>query len=209
MASSERDLQVAQDALGIPLRYARCGRNFTQAAMAGARQCVELAHYPERDVVDPVHGTRFYYHAHGSRRRPADEHGHFHLFAHGAEPGAYMHLVGLSLNALGQPVRLFTTNRWVTAETWRPAAEVEQALARFTVQARGRMAPVARWLTAMVQLYGRQLALLVRRRDAVMARRARALSMAQPWDALWEDRRLDVVTESRISLTQRIQQLGH
>jgi hypothetical protein len=201
---SEPLLHAAHEALGIPLRYAQAGSSLALAAMAGAAQCIELAHYPRLDVVDAHHGTRFYYHAHASRRRPGNEHGHFHLFAQGSHPGDYAHLAGISLDARGQPVRLFTTNRWVTGEAWRQAADVELALARFAVHTRGRMAPVARWLTAMVRLFLPQLVQLVRRRDAVMARR----SARQAWEALCEDRRLDVVTQSRISLSQRIQQLG-
>jgi hypothetical protein len=195
---------AAQDAVSIPLRYVRSGGSLVTAAMAGARQCVELEHYPRHDVVDKVHGTRLYYHAHGSRRRPDAEHGHFHLFRHGTQPGDYMHLVGISLNAVGQPIRLFTTNRWVTGETWHGAAAVEQALARFEVGTLGRLAPVARWATAMVHLYRDQIVQLVHRRDAVMVRRSASVG----WDALCEDRRLDVVTQRQISLAQRIQQLG-
>lgn len=201
---SEPLLHAAHEALGIPLRYAQAGSSLARAAMAGAARCIELVHYPRQDVIDKTHGTRFYYHAHGARRHPDDEHGHFHLFAQGIQPGDYTHLAGISLDPQGQPIRLFTVNRWVTGETWRPAAEVEQALTRFAVQTGGRMAPVARWLTAMVSLYSPQLVRLVRRRDAVMARR----SARQGWEALCEDRRLDVVTECRISLSQRIQQLG-
>jgi hypothetical protein len=202
-AVSETLLNAAHDALGIPLRYARSGSSLAMAAMAGARQCVELQHYPRSDVVDAAHGTRFYYHAHGSRHSPGNEHGHFHLFAHGGQPGDYTHLAGLSIDAQGQPVRVFTTNRWVTGETWRTATEVEQFLVRFAVQTQGRMAPVARWLTAMVHLYGPQLKQLVRRRDTVMTRR----SARQGWDALCEDRQLDVVSQTRISLAKRIQQI--
>ncbi|MDE2416486.1 MAG: hypothetical protein KGN32_01650 [Burkholderiales bacterium] len=196
--------QAALDALAIPLRYARAGTSLVQAAMAGTRQCVQLEHYPRHDIVDTVHHTRLYYHAHDSRRKPDAEHGHFHLFSHGTQAGDYMHLVGISLDAVGQPIRLFTTNRWVTGEVWNDAQKVEAALARFEVKTLGRMAPVARWATAMVQLYLPQIVQLVRRRDAVMAQR----STQTDWETLWEDRRLDVVTQSQISLVQRIQQLG-
>lgn len=196
--------QAALDAVAIPLRYAQAGNSLVHAAMAGGQSCVELQHYPRHDIVDTVHHTRMYYHAHGSRRKPDAEHGHFHLFTHGQQAGDYMHLMGISLDAVGQPIRLFTTNRWVTGETWRDAAAVEEALARFEVVTRGRMAPVARWATAMVRLYFPQMVQLVRRRDAVMAQR----SVHVDWEMLCEDRRLDVVTQRQISLVQRIQQLG-
>lgn len=190
--------------LNVALKYARQGSNLAHAAVGGAKQCVELAHYPRHDVVDLQNGSRFYYHAHGSHRKPKDEHGHFHVFCHGRVAADYFHLVGISLNSQGLPIRLFTTNRWVTDERWRSAIEVEAALAAFEIRARGRLAPVARWITALIQLYRPQIRQLIHRRDAVMQRR----SLAQEWGGLCEDRRLDVVTQRRVSLEQRIQQLA-
>ncbi len=197
-------LLSAQDAVGIPLRYARAGRNLVHAIMAGRAPCVELAHYPSHDVVDAQHGSRMYYHAHGSRRKPADEHGHFHVFCHGKLPGDFTHLVGISMSPQGQPIRLFTTNRWVTGETWRSSTGMDATLDGFQVRTQGRLAPVARWVTAMVHLYRPQIGQLHQKRDAVMARR----SANTGWETLFEDRRLDVVTQRRISLVQKIQQLG-
>lgn len=205
---TERMANAAIDAVAIALRYARSGRSLAHAALAGAVQCVSLRHYPVNDVVDALHGTRFYYHAHRSLRRPGQEHGHFHLFVHSGESNDFVHLAGLSLNARGEPIRWFTTNCWVTGERWHDAAEVLQALHRFEVHAHGRMASLARWLTAMVRLFEPQLEVLIRRRDVIMHRK----SGVQGWSALCEDRRLDVVSQCSAALPARIQQFqqrGH
>jgi hypothetical protein len=197
-------LEAAAQAARLQLRYARQGTSLALAAMAGARECEALRHYPRNDVVDRAAHTRFYYHAHTSRRRPADEHGHFHLFMYDARaPARFCHLAGLSLDARGQALRWFTTNRWVTGEHWQDADHLVRELSHFSVSTHGRMAPVALWLTAMVRLFAPQIATLVRRRDAVMARRH-----ALQGDAAFEDRRLDVITECAASLPQRIMQLG-
>lgn len=193
-------MHPAQEVLDISLRYAQRGSSLIHAVMAGAAQCVELQHYPRLDMVDTVHGTRLYYHAHGSRRKPELEHGHFHLFQHGTCAGEYIHLVGISLDAIGQPIRLFTTNRWVTGEVWHTAAEVEKALAAFQIHTHGRLAPVARWANAMVRWYQDPITQLIRRRDHIMARRAALTS----WETLWEDRRLDVVSEHKINFIQHL-----
>ena len=200
-------LEAAQRAAGIPLRYAQQGISLASAAMAGARVLEPLRHYPARDVRDTAAGTRFYYHAHTSRRCPPDEHGHFHLFDWpGGQPSGadFFHVAGLSLDARGQALRWFTTNRWVTGEHWRPAEDIVAALPRFEVRTHGRLAPVADWLSAMVQLFAPQIATLVRRRDAVMARHVTRLGR----EAALEDRQMDVVTECRVSLPQRIRQLS-
>lgn len=199
MEAAAYHMEYAQEVLAISLRYAERGSSLIHAVMMGASQCIELEHYPRQDIVDTVHGTRLYYHAHGSHCKPDDEHGHFHVFQHvqhGKKSGEYMHLVGLSLNTLGQPIRFFTTNRWVTGETWHSAAEVEVALAQFRIQTRGRLAPIARWVENMVRLYQKPIAHMVHHRDHIMERHATQTD----WETLWEDRRLDVISEQKINL---------
>ncbi len=191
----------AHTALAVPLRYAQAGTSLAHAALAGARDFEVLRHYPRNDVVDTQAGTRFYYHAH---RHGVSEHGHFHLFAEGRKPGDFMHLAALSLDNRGQPMRWFTTNRWVTGERWRPAAQVLPALRRFCVQAGGRLAPVAEWLTAMVALFADELAALLQARDA---RLAPLLARADA-ETVFEDRALDVLSDCSAALPPKIVQLG-
>lgn len=193
----------AQTALAVPLRYAQAGSSLAHAALAGARAFEVFRHYPERDVVDAAAGTRFYYHAH---RLDEPEHGHFHLFVHGEQPGEFMHLAALSLDVRGQPLRWFTTNRWVTGEHWRPAAQLLPRLRCWQVQTGGRLAPVARWLSAMVALYRDELAQLLRERDALLAPRLQGCSRADR-EALFEDRSLDVISECPALLAPKIAQL--
>lgn len=184
------------------MTYARKGTSLAHAALAGAQQFVEMAHHPRNDVSDAQAGTKFYYHAH---RRSAAEHGHFHLFAYGSGGrGDFMHLTALALNHHGQATQWFTTNQWVTGERWAPAAQVVSALARFQVQTRGRLAPVARWLTAMVQLFQPQLEALLAERDRAMAAHTRQQTQAQ----VWANRDIDVLSTTPADLHQRIQQLG-
>lgn len=192
-------MNAALAAVNVPLHYAQKGKNLVLASMAGAKQGVYLAHYPEKDVVDRVHHTRFYYHSH---RHPSQEHGHFHIFVNDQEPGGFMHLAALSLSPRGEPVRWFSTNAWVTGERMPSALEMIGKLDSFQIQTHGRLAPIARWLTAMVQLFSPQLIQMLKRRDIVMQRR----STSQTWTALCEDRRLDVLSQCSASLPKRIQQ---
>ncbi len=199
---------AAREALAVPLAYARQGTSLAQAALAGAREFREMAHHPRKDVSDAQAGTRFYYHAH---RRDPHEHGHFHLFAYGlggprqfAGTNDFAHLVALSLDHRGMPVRWFTTNQWVTGECWMPADAVTDALGRFRIHTRGRLAPVARWLSAMVQLFQPALNTLISERDAAMNRHIDRLGQ----DAAWQDRQVDVLSHTPADLSQRIQALG-
>ena len=209
--SAQRLLAAAQTVASIQLDYARSGTSLARAAMAGASVLEPLRHYPARDVSDAAAQTRFYYHAHPSRRYPEAEHGHFHLFYYPPQSDAavaggtpFFHLAGLSLDAKGQPLRWFTTNRWVTGEHWHAAHAMLPTLAGFEVRTHGRLAPVALWLGAMVRLFEPQIATLIRRRDQLMTRHI----AQQGREAAFENRQLDVVSECRIDLSARIRQLS-
>jgi hypothetical protein len=153
-------------------------------------------------VSDAVANTRFYYHAH---RRDEAEHGHFHLFSfRSTEPGDFVHLAALSLDHQGRATRWFTTNQWVTGEKWAPGEQVMDALVAFRVATRGRLAPVARWLTAMVHLFQPQLLAMVRERDEAIRGHCSKSALA---DVL-ANRNIDVLSDTSADLHQRIKQLG-
>lgn len=203
-ARQELIAQWAQTAVAVPLDYASSGRSVAWAALAGSRRFECLRHYPAKDVVDRVNGTRFYYHAHGEQRWSEPEHGHFHLFADRAAADGFMHLAALSLDAQGRPLRWFATNGWVTGERWRPAPEVVPELGHFEVHAAGRMAPVARWLTAMAGLFGDQIAQLLYERDA----RLTQLANGRPLSEVWQDRAHDVLASCPANLPDQLARLG-
>jgi hypothetical protein len=195
---------AARTALSVPLRYARAGSSLARAALAGAARFEALRHYPAGDLVDARSGHRLYYHAH---RLDEPEHGHFHLFASAGATGSPVHLVALSLDTAGQPLRWFTTNRWVTGGRWLDAGRVQALLQGFELRTRGRLAPVAAWIVAMVALFADELAALLRARDAALAPRLQGLSRRQA-DAVLEDRSLELLSECPALLAPKILQLG-
>ena len=111
-------------------------------ALRGAAVFVSDAHYPDGDVFDAESGAQYYYLAH---RANALEHGHFHSFARRGDGPS--HLFAVSMDAWGQPLTLFTINRWVTGETWRPAAAVCSLLDGFRF---ADQSPLTRWLSAIL-----------------------------------------------------------
>lgn len=195
----DRRGQAAADVLAVQWHYASQGRSLAGAALAGARAFVEWTHHPREDHVDAASGVRFYYHAHAPEERAPGEHGHFHVFVRAAgEPGAIAHLVGISLDAKGLPLRLFTTNHWVTGGAWCDAATLARQLPRVQVRARGRLAPVASWLTGVVALYDDVIVELLHERD----RRLGAEAAAR------EDRSLHIVSQRAVSLPDRLERLA-
>ncbi|MBM3941258.1 MAG: hypothetical protein FJ318_10370 [SAR202 cluster bacterium] len=178
----------------------------------------EFDHYPEGDVFDAETHAQYYYHAHahahGGDPR-LDEHGHFHTFLRrpgmpadalplaGEAAESIAHLVAVSINRAGYPVALFTTNRWVTGETWYGPADVCRMLPRFAIDHARPSWPVNRWLTAMLSLFAPEAEdLLLARDQAVATHRAR-----HPTDDVLEDRRLEITALARISVEQRLRDL--
>jgi hypothetical protein len=123
----------------------------------------------------------------------------------GADNDEPSHLVAIAMDADGEPVRLFTTNRWVTGETWYAAADVTSMLDRFVIDLAAPSAPLDRWLTAMFRLFKPQMRALVQARDdAVMSWRRRHRGKVH----VFEDRRLEITSALDIDLDDQIRRLG-
>ena len=192
--------------------------NVVGEVLKGQGQFVRLTHYPQGDVFDAETQSQYYYHAHRD-----GEHGHFHLFqrAKGMPPGcapvpdaagrdwpagdqALSHLVAISMDRFGVPTGLFTTNRWVTAETWYPAGDVVRMLPHFAIDHAHPSWPTNRWLTAMVRLFQPQIAALVMARDDALATRR----SAYPDRDVFEDRDFEVLSETAIDVEAQMKAIA-
>lgn len=192
--------------------------NIVGEILKGQGQFVRLTHYPEGDVYDSETHAQYYYHAHRN-----GEHGHFHLFlrAKGMPGGctpvpqakgrnwpagdqALSHLVAISMDRFGTPTGLFTTNRWVTAETWYLGEDVIRMLPHFAIDHAWPSWPTNRWLTAMVRLFRPQIADLIIARDAALVARRAAL----PDRDVFEDRDFEVLSETPIDIESQRQAIA-
>lgn len=161
-------------------------------------------HYPDDDARDADSGCRWYYHVHAPGDRPADEHGHFHLFlprtmfaaltplapppADDPDRPELVHVAGLAIDHQGLPLRWFATNRHVTDEFLYPGLLVGRRLRRFRLAETGTDPLVDQFLTLMVQVYRDDLAGLLAQRDATLlalaARRGGRLPTERGYDVL-------------------------
>jgi uncharacterized protein DUF6969 len=109
------------------------------------------------------------------------------------------HLVALAVDGNGEPLRLFTTNRWVTGETWYRADDVIRMLDRFRVRGERPSALLNRWLGAVVRVFQPEIATLLRDRDqAILEQRWR-------WRGnVLEDPRLEITSSLEIDLDARL-----
>lgn len=191
----------AQEIVRVMSFYRGKSSGLAQAALLGANAFREWQHYPRRDARDDLHGVEFYYHAHAADERIRDEHGHFHVFSRPDPEGEFIHLVGISLNAHGFPIRLFLTNQWVTGETWATAASARRAVDRFCFRGVGPLAPLGDWITAMIRLYRAEIHRLHETRERWA--RAKTVEFSRRADLL-KSRRYQVIAQQRIDLVKRL-----
>jgi len=196
------------------------GSSLVIEALRGSSDFTEWEHFPPDDVRDPTSHAQYYFHAHPPDDRDAPDYGHFHTFIRpkgmpagihpakvinfdppAGENDALSHLIAISMTPTGLPERLFTTNRWVTGETWYKAAEVIAMLDRFAIDIDSPSPLLNRWLTAMFVLFKPQIEELLNERDRVVKK----------WHAehsdvdVFEDRRLEITSSMSVSLYEHIE----
>jgi hypothetical protein len=221
-ALSRKDLEAMHEA-GERIRecyrvLANTEDNIVGELLKGAETFYEWNHYPDGDVYDRGSHSQYYYHAHAAGERPG-EHGHFHTFLRpqgmpaGIAPAAVAdyeppddpddalsHLVAISMDPKGFPIKLFTTNRWVTGEVWYAGEDVCRLLPCFAIDHAQPSWPVNIWITNMLILFAPQIRELIRARDLAVARWMRR----RPSGNVFEDRGLEVTAETAVDVDWQI-----
>lgn len=205
--------RAAADALIVCLqKFIDAGQAPLSAAVGEAATPKLWQHYQpaEAMAIDGRPGAlHYYYHAHPTPGAHAAEHGHFHLFAQLGEDqdgvARYTHLIAIGVDARGLPIRLFTTNRWVTDETWLPADRLIALAEQIADDRPSRSDPIDGWLRAQLGVFAPQIAGLLRHRDRRMA--ARRQGGGRP--GLFEDRRMHVVSQCLVSVERQLTALDH
>ncbi len=204
MADAGREMLEIERILG------KSGDNVVGELLRGEDSFYEWDHYPSGDVYDQETGAQYYYHAHAADERFDREHGHFHTFVRpklpssrqGGGPGNDLlcHLAAISMNAEGQPFRLFTVNRWVTGESWYPAAEAIRELGNFSVQLARPSWPTNRWVGACLALFRPQVVALIQARDRVLD----TWRHRYPGRDVLEDRQLEITSVMEVDVAQQV-----
>lgn len=214
----EAMVAAGQDAVECHRALARTGDNIVGDLLRDVETFYEWNHYPDGDVYDPHSHGQYYYHTHPQELR-GGEHGHFHVFMRpkgmpedispalvkGFTPpkdpnDALSHLVGISMDEFGVPIRIFTTNRWVTGEVWYTAADVCRLVDLFIIDHTRPSWPVNRWVSAMIGLFQPQIIQLLQSRDEVVAKWADN----HPGVDVYEDRELEITSVIAVSLDEQL-----
>lgn len=222
LSSEQRSLllDAANEVERCQRALSKAGLNVVGELLKGHPGFYEMSHYPDGDVYDRDSHSQYYYHAH---REGGVEHGHFHTFIRGAgiaselrprvelmqgQPWpsgseAISHLIAVSMDAWGQPIGLFACNRWVTDETWYPAAAVKQLLPGFSIDHAHPSWPTNLWLGALLQLFRPHIERLIEHRDRVVEH----WQSANPDSDVLEDRALEITGQLPLSVNAWVEQL--
>ncbi len=191
-------------------------QNVVGQCLANQGTFFEEEHYPQGDVFDRESHAQYYYHAH---RPESGEHGHFHTFLRAAgmrrmvKPVPYSgktkrpsgkdalsHIVAISMNRPGMPVGMFTTNRWVTGETFYRADDVINMIDRFSIEQSYPCLATNRTISSLMQLFRPQVVALLEQRDKTLS----AWATLHPDRDIYEDRELEITSIVDINIERQL-----
>ncbi|KTD75165.1 DUF6969 family protein [Legionella waltersii] len=195
------------------------GKNILHYTLQKKRRHERMSHYPKGDRIDKTTGSQYFYHCHRENFE-SSEHGHFHTFIRykhipkRVKPlplpdwdkyidNPMTHLVAIAMNQYGQPIRLFTVNRWVTSEIWYGSEHASYFLKRYkmTLEDDPYWQVLDKWVEGMLHLFSPQIIWLQKERD----RRMEENQFAKPGENSYTDHTLEELSEISIDLKQQIE----
>jgi hypothetical protein len=194
------------------------GKSILHYTLRRKRQHIKMQHYPTGDRIDYKTGAQYFYHCH-RENLGTEEHGHFHCFLRYKSiptrikptplpdwdkniDSPMAHIIAIALNRSGQPIRLFTVNRWISAETWYDGRHAPRFVKqfRFRRDADPYWRVLDLWVEGMLHLFAPQIAWLNIERDASVAR----WQMLHRKGNAYEDHRLEELSSLPIDLAHQI-----
>lgn len=194
------------------------GKNIIHYTLQRKRRHQSMAHYPKGDRIDHSTGAQYFYHCH---REDYDsmEHGHFHCFLRYKGIPEHIkptplpdwdknmdnpmaHLVAISMNCYGQPIRLFTVNRWISYEIWYDAKHINNFIKRYKMTLEDPYWGILdQWVEGMLHLFAPQIAWLHQKRDE----KIKEVQTEKPDGNAYEDHDIEELSSINIDLNQQIQ----
>lgn len=193
------------------------GKNILHYALKKKRRFERMSHYPAGDRIDHQTGAQYFYHCHRENFE-STEHGHFHCFLRykhipkGIKPAPLAdwdkyidnpmtHLVAIAMNQLGQPIRLFTVNRWVTSEIWYSAENCARLLKHYKITLRDDpyWQVLDKWVEGILNLFKPQILWLHQERDKKIQYHQASV------DNPYIDYEIEELSEISIDLKQQIE----
>lgn len=195
------------------------GENILHYLLKKNQQFERMIHYPKGDRIDHKTGSQYFYHCHRENYE-STEHGHFHCFIRykhipkSIKPAPLVdwdkyidnpmtHLVAIGMNQFGQPIRLFTVNRWVTSEIWYAADEMRRLMKNYkmTLLDDHYWQILDKWVEGVLHLFKPQILWLHQERDKTIRAHQVNASLETPF----MDYEIEELSEISIDLKQQIE----
>ncbi|CEG57098.1 DUF6969 family protein [Legionella fallonii] len=195
------------------------GKNILHYTLKRKHRHERMSHYPKGDRIDHSTGSQYFYHCH-RENYDNHEHGHFHCFMRYkhipkrikptalADWDKYIdnpmtHLVAIGMNQFGQPIRLFTVNRWVTSEILYDATHMDYFLKRYkmTLMDDPYWQVLDKWVEGMLHLFAPQISWI----HQVREKRIQELQSLNPNFNPYADYDLEELSEIPIDIKKQVE----
>ena len=162
--------------------------------------------YPQGFLQFNDMGWRAYYHCHANNEAINHlfeaEHGHFHIFARLSEnPETWSHVAALSIDDMGQPLRWFMVNHWVTGETWLNAPLLLKQIQHIPFNEQSSL--LERWILSILAVHEDEINQLLVLRDQGLTN-SNSLDIAEE---LKQDRSFYLLAEQAINLQNKLEMI--
>ena len=190
----KRSYEAGQAVLEYTRRLSEQGRSVLDIIL-NKKELEDWAMYPwDGGVIDKKTRSQYFYHAHPQ----SPEHGHFHVFY--SHRNQIVHLAAISLDDQGQPMELFTVNRWVTGDFYIPAGKLSGYITQFRIANNSFDREVGEYLRNLLILYQAEIGALMQQRERVFADYRATHDGREPY----EDRDLDVTSNLEIQVENQV-----
>lgn len=194
-------------------------KNIIQYTLEQQNRHQSMLHYPKGDRIDHDTGAQYFYHCH-RENFDTEEHGHFHCFlrykaiSKRIKPtpladwdknidNPMTHLVAIAMNRYGQPIRLFSVNRWISHEIWYDSQHTSSFIKQFKMTKKDNMywQILDDWVEGMLHLFAPQIQWINKARDQAIS----YYKTLNPNSNVYESHQFDVLSEIPINLNKQIQ----
>lgn len=198
---------------------ANTGQGILQYVLKDTETPEHMSHYPQGDRIDHKTGAQYFYHCHREDFY-REEHGHFHCFLRYKQIPKHIkpadiadwdkhidnpmtHLIAVAMNRFGEPIRLFTVNRWISEEIWYDAKHTPALINRFkmTLDDDPYWQVLDSWVDALLHLFAPQITWVLQKRDLFIKRQ----QLINPHENVYDDQRIEELSDVAINVKQQIQ----
>lgn len=171
--------------------------NAVLLSLDGSKSVKPYQRYPETSYYFGNKYWRAFYHSHEAPNKPNDEHGHYHFFTRINQEEDWSHVIAMGMNDVGQPLRLFTTNLWVTDGKWFDASQLMDQISLLAKSQGEELA--TEWFKYVLLLFQYEINELLIARDNKVAK-----LFPKHQEQCYIDRSVYYLSEMNINLSQQL-----